>query len=40
MILRTATTLACLLAPLTAQQGNVDEFLKLEPVLQAALQKA
>lgn len=40
MILRTATTLACLLAPLAAQQGNVDEFLKLEPVLQAALQKA
>jgi S1-C subfamily serine protease len=40
MILRPAIVLTSLLLPLTAQQGNVDEFLKLEPVLQAALKSA
>ncbi|MGK0203152.1 MAG: S1-C subfamily serine protease [Planctomycetota bacterium] len=40
MNLRPAIALFALLLPLTAQQGNLDEFLKLEPVLQAALKKA
>tara|TARA_R110002072_G_scaffold264409_3_gene423151 strand:- start:19351 stop:20658 length:1308 start_codon:yes stop_codon:yes gene_type:complete len=40
MNLRPAIALLSLLLPLTAQQGNLDEFLKLEPVLQAALEKA
>lgn len=40
MNLRPAIALFALLLPLTAQQGNLDEFLKLEPVLQAALMKA
>ncbi|MGK0156988.1 MAG: S1-C subfamily serine protease [Neolewinella sp.] len=40
MNLRSAIALFALLLPLTAQQGNLDEFLKLEPVLQAALKKA
>lgn len=40
MNLRPAIALFSLLLPLPAQQGNFDEFLKLEPVLQAALKKA
>ncbi|HIE71472.1 MAG TPA: PDZ domain-containing protein [Planctomycetes bacterium] len=40
MNLRPAIVLTSLLLPLTAQQGNLDEFLKLEPVLQAALKRA
>lgn len=40
MILRSALASLCLVVPLAAQQGNLDEFLKLEPVLQAALKKA
>ncbi|MGK0265628.1 MAG: hypothetical protein ACI8UD_004293, partial [Planctomycetota bacterium] len=40
MNLRSAIALFALLLPLAAQQGNLDEFLKLEPVLQAALKKA
>ena len=40
MNLRPALALCSLLLPLTAQQGNVDEFLLLEPVLQDALKKA
>ncbi len=40
MNLRPVIALLSLLLPLTAQQGNLDEFLKLEPVLQAALEKA
>lgn len=40
MILRATIVLFGLSLPLCAQRGDVDEFLKLEPVLQAALQKA
>ena len=40
MNLRPAMVLLALLLPLMAQQGNLDEFFKLEPVLQAALKKA
>ena len=40
MNLRPALVLFALLLPLTAQEGNLDEFFKLEPVLQAALKKA
>lgn len=40
MNLRPALVLFALLLPLTAQEGNLDEFFKLEPVLQAALNKA
>ena len=40
MNLRPAMILSSLLLPLSAQQGNIDEFLKLEPVLQAALDRA
>ena len=40
MNLRPAMVLFALLLPLTAQEGNLDEFFKLEPVLQAALKKA
>jgi len=40
VMLRSTIVLFGLSLPLCAQRGNVDEFLKLEPVLQAALHKA
>ncbi|MFN3243037.1 MAG: S1C family serine protease [Planctomycetota bacterium] len=39
-MLRSTIVLLGLSLPLCAQQGNLDEFLELEPVLQAALKKA
>jgi len=40
MNLRSGIVILSLSLPLAAQQGNVDEFLRLEPVLQAALKTA